>query len=208
MAETVYDYMRTDTLYGTCAVGKLAADITTHPWITETLISVTMPDADNIAIKFTNALSTVEKARVDGMVVGHEGTDLKFKRLASRGVAGLEVSLNDGSFAPIDGFVIDPLELTNTVARLKVRLSGEWKANGAGASLQVIETVGGGGNENKFAAAIAVTDTGGAWAVFTVDSDVALRAPGAAPNRYRLDGKRSGGTAASIRYCELALIWV
>ncbi|HEU01858.1 hypothetical protein LCGC14_0605650 [marine sediment metagenome] len=207
MAQTVYDYLRTDTLYDTVAVGKLAADITTHPWITETLISVTMPDPDSIAIKFANALSALEKARVDGMVAGHEGTDLKFKRLASRGVAGLEVSLNDGPMAPIDGFVIDPLELTGTVARLKVRLSGEWKAVGAGAQLQVIETADA-SNEDKFSAPIAVADTGGAWAFFTVDSDVALRDPGAAPNRYRLDGKRSGGTAASIRYCELALVWV
>lgn len=208
MAQKVYNYLLTDTLFGLCAIGKLAAEITIHPYITVALVSVVETQSpDGMDVTMADELNDLEKGRLDGIVAGHAGTDLKFKRLASRGVVGLEESLNNGSFAPLDGFVIDPLELTGTVSRLKIRLSGEWKANGSGAELQVIETADA-SNQNKFAAPIPVTDTSGAWAFFTVDSDVALREPGAMPNRYRLDGKRSGGTAASVRYCELALIWV
>lgn len=208
MAEKTYSYLITDTLLDTVAFGGLAGEINIHPWITVALISVAPTDpVGGIDITFAVALSDLEKSRLDGMVAGHMGVDLKLKRLASRAVVGLELSLNNGSFAPIDGFVIDPLELTGTVSRLKIRLSGEWKADGSGAQLQVIETADA-SDEDKFAAPIDVADTAGAWAFFTVDSDVALREPGATPNRYRLDGKRSGGTASSIRYCELALIWV
>lgn len=208
MADKVYNYLETDTLFGTVAIGGLAAEITMHPWITVALVSVVATSGPaGMDVTMADELTDLEKGRLDGIVAGHAGVDLKFKRLASRAVVGLEVSLNNGPFAPLDGFVIDPRELTGTVSRLKIRLSGEWKANGAGAQLQVIETADG-NNQNKFAAAIPITDTGGAWAFFTVDSDVVLRVPGVAPNRYRLDGKRSGGTAASIRYCELALIWV
>ncbi len=208
MAEKVYSYLETDTLFDTVAIGALAAEITMHPFITVALVSVVATQQpDGMDITMADELNALEKGRLDGVVAGHAGTDLKFKRLASRGVVGLEQSLNNGPFAPIDGFVIDPLELTGTVSRLKIRLSGEWKANGSGAQLQVIETADA-SNQDKFAAPINVADTAGAWAFFTVDSDVALRVPGAAPNRYRLDGKRSGGTAASLRYCELALIWV
>lgn len=208
MAETVYDYLETDTLFNTVAIGGLRAEIALHPWITVALVSVVATsNPAGMAVTMADELSDLEKGRLDGIVAGHAGVDIKFKRLASRGVVGLEVSLNNGQFAPLDGFVIDPLELTGTVSRLKIRLSGDWKANGAGAELQVIETADA-NNENKFAAAIPVPDTDGAWSTFTVDSDVALRVPGAVPNRYRLDGKRSGGTAASVRYCELALIWV
>ena len=208
MAQKVYSYLETDTLFDTCAIGALAAEITMHPFITVALVSVVeTQNPAGMDVTMADALSDLEKGRLDGIVAGHAGVDLKFKRLASRGVVGLEISLNNGPFAPIDGFVIDPLELTGTVSRLKIRLSGEWKANGSGAQLQVIETADG-SNHDKFAAPIPVTNTAGAWAFFSVDSDVALREPGASANRYRLDGKRSGGTAASLRYCELSLIWV
>lgn len=208
MAEKVYNYLVTDTLFDTVAIGGLAAEITMHPFITEALVSV-VPTSNppGMAVTMAAELTELEKGRLDGIVAGHAGVDLKFKRLASRAVVGLEVGLNNGPFAPLDGFVIDPRELTGTVSRLKIRLSGEWKSNGAGAQLQVIETADA-SNQDKFAAPIPITDTSGAWEFFTVDSDVALRVPGATPNRYRLDGKRSGGTAASLRYCELALIWV
>ena len=208
MANKIYSYLETDTLFDTVAIGGLASEIAMHPFITVALVSVVETDPPpGMDITMADELSDLQKGRLDGIVAGHAGTDLKFKRLASRGVVGLEVSLNNGPFAPIDGFVIDPLELTGTVGRLKIRLSGDWKANGSGAQLQVVETADG-NNENKFAAAIDIADTSGAWSTFTVDSDVALRVPGAAPNRYRLDGKRPGGTAASLRYCELSLIWV
>ncbi len=205
MPQTDYDYPVTDTLYDTCAVGKLAADITTHPWITETLISVTMPDVNTIRIRFAAALSTLEESRVDGMVAGHDGVDVMITRTMSRAMIGLDRALTVG-WATLNGFAIDPLELTGTVSRLVARLSGEWKASSLGAELQISETTDA-GDEDKFAAPIPIPDTGGVWQTFAVDSDVALR-EGAPPNIYRLLGRRAGAGATTIRYCELALIWV
>lgn len=205
MAETNYDYPVTDTLYDTCAEGKLAADITIHPWITETLISVTMPDVNTIRIKFAAALDALEKSRVDGMVVGHEGIDVKIMRMSSRCARGVELAL-PVNWLVIDGFAIDPLELTGTVGRLVARLSGEWKCGGTGAELQVSESTDA-GDEDKFAVPIPIPDTSNIWKTFAVDSDVVLRT-GVPPNVYRLLGRRAGAGATSIRYCELALIWV
>lgn len=205
MAPQLYQYLEADTLYDVCAVEALAAQITDHPWITGQLISVVLDPPDGIDITFAAALSVLEKGRLDGIVAGHDG--VKVARLASRGVVGLEFALAVGAvLAVIDGFAIDPRELAGVVSRLTVRLSGEWKTTGAGAELQVSESTDA-GDEYKFAANIALPDTAGIWDSFTVDSDVDLR-EGDPPNFYRLLGKQGAATAASIRFCELALIWV
>ena len=206
MAQKLYNYLITDTLLDTVAFGGLAGEIEIHPWITVALISVLPTDpVGGIDITMAAALSDLEKSRLDGLVAGHMGVDVKKTRLMSRPVVGLEVVL-PGPWTTLDGFAIDPLELTGTVSRLVARVSGELNTNGDGAELQVIETTDAGA-EDKFAAPIALPNTGGAWATFTFDSDVLLR-EGTPPNVYEFRGRRDGAGSASLRYCELALIWV
>lgn len=202
MAETLYRYLVTDTLYDSLAADRLAADITDHPWITGQLVSVVL-NGQNIDITFAAALTAIEESRVRGMVCGHDGVAVKM--IMSRGVVGLEHSLTPG-WDVVDGFAIDLPSITATVGRLVLRLSGEWKAGSAGAQLQVTEAAGA-SDQDKFAAPIDVPDTGGTWTAFQVESDVALL-EGAGPNVYRLLEQRGGATAPSIRYCELALLWV
>lgn len=202
MAETLYEWLITDTLYDSVAVDRLANDITDHPWITETLVSVVL-NGQKIEIRFVAELSDIEESRVDGMVCGHNGVAVQM--IMSRPVVGLEVALV-GAWATLDGFAFAPASVTATVARLVARLSGEYKAVDAGAELQVVETTDA-GDEDKFASDVEIPDTQGVWQTFQVDSDVDLR-EGTPPNVYRLLGRRDVATSASVRYCELALIWV
>lgn len=209
--ETDYIFsIANDTLFG--IVSKNALQIAIGMFPNEIGDAVVAIDEGNDEIKVTTPDVLDDALGVpilSSIVTAHDGIDILRRILWSRKVAGLEVEITSAepAWEVIDGVRLTIGSFTGTPARVKMRISGEWRSERINSEVQIVETTSA-GDEDKYATALVIPDTSGAWVKFEADTDVDLRSD-ILGNLYTILGRRAQNQAKTfIRYCNLSLIWV
>lgn len=133
---------------------------------------------DQIAIHFKTALSALERGELDTVVVGHEGVSSPYQILETVALSPLNIQVNNTTeWQELGGILASPLDFGTDITELKAQVTGLYKGEGSGMELNVVEK----GEWNQLAdtdiinPALSLNSTGGAWAPFTVYSNIQVR---------------------------------
>lgn len=200
MSQT-YEY----TIASEVPAGKVQAEtlsgaIKASSSIAKTLEDVTV-DSGICYITFADALDAAEKTALDGIVAAHPGygTDVIY-HTSSTVLSGEAEITADTDWDEIGEVFTNPsFFLKDNLANGKGRVVCMAKTTGAGAQLRLVESNG----SDVVVASYDVPNTSGSWASAKFFTTVASRQ---GDQLYRLEGRRNGATALSVRGASISLL--
>jgi len=172
----------------------------------EQIVGAALPAADNVSrvgdiLTITGTYTTPQKTTIDGLVAAHVGARDTTENLLDLTVIMDEVTITQDATWQVLGRAVFSAAALGELADLKIRATGAVKSTGAGAQLRLVE-VKVNATRNTISSNNAVGNTGGSWEHQSFRSNVALTE---ARNKYVIEGRRNGASAASVEAWHLSL---